>query len=97
MLLLQRRGQFTAENSARYANKHGYDIVYRTVGDTFAFSNCIVRILHNGQVNVRISESCDQFWSEHPSFNTDSSHVATFRENQLSFFVCNSQPEAWTR
>jgi hypothetical protein len=82
----RRLGALTGENKARYARRHGYDM--------------IVRGPDKVQGLFKRSEECpgnqrQPCWVDDHNFSIDSSRAPTFGKIKLAIAACNNRPNAW--
>lgn len=81
----QRLGALTGRNKARYAARHGYDLVTRT---PFGVSG----LYREGACPPGANPPC---WVDDPDFQIDPSRKPTFGKVLLAMAACNNRPNAW--
>lgn len=96
----RRLGHLTGSNKARYAARHGYDIVFSTPERTsgvLTVTECPPRS-PNGSVPSGSVEGPDESghcWREDSSFKIDPKRAPTFGKIKLTLAACMGRDEAW--
>lgn len=99
----QRLGKLTGENKARYAKRHGYDMIYSTPQRTTGILKRVECALHGGggsnndrEVRVYGPRAEDgSCWMDDTTFDIDHSRAPTFGKIKLALAACNGRAEAW--
>jgi hypothetical protein len=81
----QRLGSLTGANKARYAARHGYDMVTRTPSG----ARGIFRSVSDTDC------AAPPCWEDDTSFAIDASRAPTFGKLALTLAACNNRPNSW--
>ena len=89
-----RLGKLTADNKARYARRHGYDIVHSTP----LLTSGILKKIHCQRERSEVLVGPDQnglCWGQDMDFDIDHSRAPTFGKIKLALAACNGRDDGW--
>lgn len=92
----KRLGKVTGENKARYAHRHGYDMIYSTPERTTGILRPVP--CDNAQSkNIIVSgpDNDGKCWAEDPTFDIDHTRAPTFGKIRLALAACQGRDDAW--
>ena len=84
----RRLGALTTENKARYARRHGYDLVLSVPGRTSG-------VLKPASCDGRTPDAKGKCWTNDDSFDIDHTRAPTFGKIKLAIAACQGRDDGW--
>lgn len=90
----KRLGHLTGTNKARYAKRHGYDMIYSTPEKTSGILKLIPCNAPADQI-FRGPDSQNKCWTEDQHFDIDHRRAPTFGKIKLTLAACDGRRNGW--